>query len=75
MSKIITMPVDKIDIVILMSIWYKEYMPIMGSEREIDGRKYIDLEDVREVGFKINPTDFDVKARKKILDGRGINDK
>lgn len=74
MSKIITIPVDKIDIVVLMSIWYKEYRPVMGSEREIDGRKYIDLEDVRKVGFKVNPTQFNVKARKKILDGRGIND-
>lgn len=74
MSKIITIPVDKIDIVVLMSIWYKEYRPVMGSEREIDGRKYIDLEDVRKVGFKVNPTQFNIKARKKTLDGRGIND-
>ena len=29
---------------------------------------------VREVGFQVNPTQFNVKARKKILDGRGIND-
>ena len=44
MSKIITIPMDKIDTVILMSIWYREYMPVMGSERIVDGVKYIDLE-------------------------------
>lgn len=26
------------------------------------------------IGFKVNPTQFNAKARKKILDGREIND-
>lgn len=38
-----------------------------GQFNELIGSK-----GVREVGFKVNPTLFNVKARKKILDGRGI---
>ena len=45
MSKIITVPIDKIDTTILMRIWYKEYMPLIGTEREIEGKRYIDLEE------------------------------
>ena len=55
MSKIITVPIDKINTTILMSIWYKEYMPLIGTEREIEGKRYIDLEeqDVNKENFNV----------------------
>ena len=42
-KEIITIPIEKIDIPILMAIWYKEYMPIYGSKREVDGKMCVDL--------------------------------
>lgn len=41
--EIVTIPIEKIDTPILMAIWYKEYMPLLGSEREVDGKMCVDL--------------------------------
>ena len=42
-ENIITIPVEKIDMTILMSIWYKQLQPLLFSERVIDGKRYIDF--------------------------------
>lgn len=46
---IITIPLEKIDISILMAIWYKEFMPVFGSRREVDGKICVDLIKVKEM--------------------------
>lgn len=43
MESTITVPLEDIDIPTLMAIWYKEYMPAMGSKREVNGKMCIDL--------------------------------
>lgn len=43
MEEIVTIPLEEIDIPILMAIWYKEFMPLFGSQREVDGKICIDL--------------------------------
>lgn len=67
MDNIITIPMDKIDTATLMAIWYKEYMPLIGSERVVDGQRYIDLEKMPAVGFTSNPREYNFKKRKEIL--------
>ena len=67
MNNIITIPMDKIDTFTLMAIYRKEYMPIIGSERIVDGQRYIDLETKPVVGFTSNPTEYNFKKRKEIL--------
>lgn len=42
-ENIITIPVEKIDMTILMSIWYKQLQPLLFSERVIDGKRCIDF--------------------------------
>lgn len=49
MNNIITIPMDKIDTATLMAIWYKEYMPAIGSKREVNGKMCIDLIKMRKV--------------------------
>lgn len=67
MNNIITIPMNKIDTFTLMAIYRKEYMPIIGSERIVDGQRYIDLEKTSVVGFISNPKEYNFKKRKEIL--------
>lgn len=67
MDNILTIPMDKIDTFTLMAIYRKEYMPIIGSERMVDGQRYIDLEKTPVVGFISNPKEYNFKKRKEIL--------
>ena len=47
MESTITVPLEDIDIPTLMAIWYKEYMPALGSKREVNGKMCIDLVKMR----------------------------
>lgn len=69
MDNIVTIPMDKIDIFTLMLIYNKEYVPIIGSERVVDGQRYIDFEKTPAVGFISNPKEYNFKKRKEVLNG------
>ena len=65
MDNIVTIPMDKIDIFTLMLIYNKEYVPIIGSERVVDGQRYIDFEKTPVVGFVSNPKEYNFKKERK----------